>query len=151
MIDASGHQPVFMRRPAAPVVAYQAAYGIVGNFQPPAGDRRAHGSHGLPHRPSRGQHQDTAPPTFLYAMDLGDGRYFVEETSLAHALMVRLDLLAAAQPRAGAHGVAVEKCTRRSVLPLPMNPPMPYRTSRCWATAARRAWSILPATRWAPR
>jgi lycopene beta-cyclase len=32
-----------------------------------------------------------APPTFLYAMDLGDGVFFVEETSLAHCPAISLE------------------------------------------------------------
>ena len=31
------------------------------------------------------EEQRSEPPTFLYAMDLGDGVFFVEETSLALA------------------------------------------------------------------
>ena len=128
VVDASGHQPVFVRRPAAPAVAYQAAYGIVGTFsRPPVADgRMVLMDYRTDHLEAA--HQDTAPPTFLYAMDLGDGRYFVEETSLAHAPAVRLDLLAQRLHLRLAHmGVAVEEVHEEERCLFPMNLPMPYR------------------------
>ena len=39
------------------------------------------------------EEQRSEPPTFLYAMDLGDGVFFVEETSLALAPGVPYDVL----------------------------------------------------------
>jgi lycopene cyclase-like protein len=92
VVDASGHKPALLRRPAAPPLAFQAAYGIVGEFSRPpvrAGqlvlmDYRAE------HLPPE---ERGGPPTFLYALDLGAGEFFVEETSLAAAPPVSLKTL----------------------------------------------------------
>ncbi|ASC71546.1 Lycopene beta cyclase [Halomicronema hongdechloris C2206] len=83
VVDASGHKPIFVRRPQAWPVAYQAAYGIVGRFSAPpvAPHQFVLMDYRSDHLSADQRHQ---PPTFLYAMDLGDGIFFVEETSLAH-------------------------------------------------------------------
>ena len=84
VIDASGSRTPHIRRPDQGPVAGQAAYGVVGRFSQP------------PIEPGRfvlmdyrcdhlSEEQRQQPPTFLYAMDLGDGVFFVEETSLALA------------------------------------------------------------------
>lgn len=126
VIDATGHEPVFVERTYTYPIAYQAAYGIVGRFSSPpvapqqfvlmdfrsdhleADDRQQH------------------PPTFLYAMDLGEGIYFVEETSLAAAPAVGFDRLQQRlQQRLQASGIhileehEIERCL------FPMNLPMP--------------------------
>ncbi|MGK7907724.1 MAG: lycopene beta cyclase [Synechococcus sp.] len=91
-IDASGHKPAFVRRPRKQNVAYQMAYGIVGQFSKP------------PIKPNqfvlmdyRSDHltpdERCLPPTFLYAMDLGKGFFFVEETSLAYSPAVSFEVL----------------------------------------------------------
>ncbi len=126
VVDASGHSPALLRRPAASQVARQAAYGIVGEFSAPpvqAGqmvlmDYRA--DHLTPE-------EQREPPTFLYAMDLGDGQFFVEETSLAHVPGVPLSTLERRLRRRLDAGVAavrqvmhIERCL------FPMNNPLPY-------------------------
>lgn len=128
VVDASGHTPIFVRRPMQDAIAYQAAYGVVGRFaQPPVrtgrlvlmdyradyltADERAH-----------------EPPTFLYAMDLGEGRYFVEETSLAHAPAVPFDRLRGRLHRRLAHwGCPVTAIEHEEFCLFPMNMPVPYR------------------------
>lgn len=127
VVDASGHTPVFVKRPLAPQIAYQAAYGVVGTFTRP------------PVRPGqlvlmdyRSDHlsteeRRTEPPTFLYAMDLGSDRYFVEETSLAHAPAVPFEILKARLHRRLAHqGCAVAEVTHEEYCLFPMNMPVPY-------------------------
>ncbi len=68
------------------------------------------------------------PPTFLYAMDLGDGRYFAEETSLAHAPAVSLEVLEGRLMRRlaqrGIHVTDVEHVERCL---FPMDLPLPWR------------------------
>lgn len=127
VVDASGHTPVFVKRPLASEIAYQAAYGVVGAFTQ------------APVRPGqlvlmdyRSEHlsaeeRRVEPPTFLYAMDLGGGRYFVEETSLAHAPPVPFDLLKARLHRRLAHmGCAVAEMEHEEHCLFPMNMPVPY-------------------------
>uniref|UniRef100_A0A7C1JK70 Lycopene cyclase family protein n=1 Tax=Caldilinea aerophila TaxID=133453 RepID=A0A7C1JK70_9CHLR len=127
VVDASGHTPVFVKRPLAIEIAYQAAYGVVGAFTRP------------PVRPGRlvlmdyrsdhlsGEERRAEPPTFLYAMDLGDDRYFVEETSLAHAPAVPFEMLKTRLHRRLAHlGCAVTEVEHEEYCLFPMNMPVPY-------------------------
>jgi lycopene beta-cyclase len=125
VIDASGHNPALLRRPAARDLAYQAAYGIVATIERPpvrAGrcvlmDYRAE------HLPAA---ERAGPPTFLYAMDLGGGRYFVEETSLAHAPGLKLALLERRLYRRLAWlGALPEQILHVERCLFPMNPPLP--------------------------
>ena len=82
VIDASGYQSKFILRQNQNSVAVQTAYGIVGRFNHSPVDS---GQFVL--MDFRTDHltteQRSSPPTFLYAMDLGNGVFFVEETSLA--------------------------------------------------------------------
>ncbi len=130
VIDASGHAPVFIRRPDDGPVAGQAAYGIVGRFSAPP---VATGQFVL--MDYRSDHLSAAerrePPTFLYAMDLGRGVYFVEETSLALAPAVPFALLKDRLRRRLAHrGVQVEEIHEQELCLFPMNPPLPDRRQR---------------------
>ncbi len=125
VVDASGHQAVFVQRPDRGPVAGQAAYGVVGRFSAP------------PVEPGqfvlmdyRADHLSGAerqePPTFLYAMDLGEGRFFVEETSLALAPPVPYDTLRSRLQRRLAHrGVAIEQVEHEEFCLFPMNLPLP--------------------------
>ena len=126
VIDATGHEPVFVRRDLDGPVAGQAAYGLVGRFSaPPIApgqfvfmDYRA--DHLTP-----AERRDE-PPTFLYAMDLGDGVFFVEETSLALAPAVPFPLLKDRLERRLAHrGVALRETLHEEFCLFPMNPPLP--------------------------
>ncbi|MCT0199829.1 lycopene cyclase family protein [Synechococcus sp. CS-1325] len=126
VVDTSGHQPVFVQRPSLGPVAYQAAYGIVGRFR------------GAPVDPGqfvlmdfRSDHlsdleRQTEPPTFLYAMDLGDGVFFVEETSLALAPAFPPEQLKRRlQQRLNFRGVAIETIEAEEHCLFPMNLPLP--------------------------
>ena len=125
VLDASGHKAVFVQRPERGPVAGQAAYGVVGRFTAP------------PVQPGqfvlmdyRADHLSEAerqePPTFLYAMDLGQGRFFVEETSLALAPPVPYATLKQRLERRLAHrGVAIEQVEHEEFCLFPMNLPLP--------------------------
>lgn len=126
VVDASGHMPVFVQRPPLGTVAYQAAYGVVGTFtQPPVRAGR------LVLMDYRADHLTAAeraeqPPTFLYAMDLGDGRHFVEETSLAHAPAVPFEALKRRLHRRLARmGTAIATAGHEEFCLFPMNMPVP--------------------------
>jgi len=125
VVDASGHKAVFVQRPERGPVAGQAAYGVVGRFTAPpvqSGqfvlmDYRAD-------HLSEAERQE--PPTFLYAMDLGQGRFFVEETSLALAPPVPYATLKQRLERRLAHrGVAIEQVEHEEFCLFPMNLPLP--------------------------
>jgi lycopene beta-cyclase len=126
VIDASGHNPMFIKRQHQGAVAFQTAYGIVGHFSAPPVDPQQ-----FVHQDFRSEHLSAAerasePPTFLYAMDFGDDVYFVEETSLAMAPPVSFELLERRlHQRLGARGIKVtevhevERCIFPMTLPLP--------------------------------
>ncbi len=125
VVDASGHEPVFVQRSGDGPVAGQAAYGIVGRF---SADPIAPGQ--FVFMDYRCDHLREAerlePPTFLYAMDLGEGIFFVEETSLALAPPLPFPTLQARLHKRLAHrGVAVREVLHEEFCLFPMNPPLP--------------------------
>lgn len=125
VVDATGHQPLLVQRPDEGPVAGQAAYGIVGRFSAPPVEPRQ-----FVLMDYRCDHLSAAeraePPTFLYAMDLGEGRFFVEETSLALAPAVPFDTLRQRLHRRLAHrGVAVLEVDHEEFCLFPMNLPLP--------------------------
>ncbi|MCP9858478.1 lycopene cyclase family protein [Cyanobium sp. Cruz-8D1] len=125
VVDATGHQPLLVRRPDRGPVAGQSAYGVVGRFSAP------------PVPPDqfvlmdyRSDHLSEAeraePPTFLYAMDLGGGRFFVEETSLALAPPVPFERLQhRLHRRLAQRGVRVLAVEHEEFCLFPMNLPLP--------------------------
>ena len=127
VIDASGSRTPHIRRPDQGPVAGQAAYGVVGRFSKP------------PIEPGRfvlmdyrcdhlSEEQCSEPPTFLYAMDLGDGVFFVEETSLALAPGVPYDVLQQRlQQRLDLRGVEITEVIHEEFCLFPMNLPLPDR------------------------
>jgi len=126
VVDASGHKPVFVRRPQSWPVAYQAAYGIVGRFSTPpvAPHQFVLMDYRSDHLPPDQQHQ---PPTFLYAMDLGDGIFFVEETSLAHCPALSFgELEQRLRQRLAWQQVQVTEVHHIEHCLFPMNLPLPY-------------------------
>ncbi|MFN9925116.1 MAG: lycopene beta cyclase [Cyanobacteriota bacterium] len=125
VVDASGHQPVFVNRRLDGPVAGQAAYGIVGRFSAPPIEPGQFVF--MDYRPDHLRPEELAePPTFLYAMDLGDGLFFVEETSLALAPAVPFPTLRDRLHRRLAHrGVRVEEIQHEEFCLFPMNPPLP--------------------------
>jgi lycopene cyclase-like protein len=125
VVDATGHQPLLVQRPDEGPVAGQAAYGIVGRFSAP------------PVQPGQfvlmdyrcdhlSPEQRQQAPTFLYAMDLGDGLFFVEETSLALAPPVPYDdLRQRLEQRLAHHGIQVLAVEHEEFCLFPMNLPLP--------------------------
>lgn len=129
VVDTSGHNPALIRRmPQAKPIAYQAAYGIVGKFSAPPVDLNQmvlmdYRDDYLP-EPER-----KLPPTFLYAMDLGDDVFFVEETSLAHVPGISMDTLERRlHQRLAARGISVVETHHVERCFFPMNMPLPDLT-----------------------
>ena len=131
VIDATGHKAALVQRlPKNAAIAYQVAYGIVGKFsKPPV----ASGQFSL--MDYRAEHlsaeQLAGPPTFLYAMDLGQDLYFVEETSLALAPAMAYDTLKQRlQQRLSLDGVTVSEIHHTEYCLFPMNLPLPDLNQR---------------------
>lgn len=127
VIDASGSRTPHIRRPDQGLVAGQAAYGVVGRFSRPPieAGRFVLMDYRCDHL-SAAQRQE--PPTFLYAMDLGDGTFFVEETSLALAPGVPYDVLKQRlQQRLDQRGVEITEVIHEEFCLFPMNLPLPDR------------------------
>lgn len=94
VVDASGHRPVLVR-PAGGTPPLQTAFGLFGRWSAPPATTGAmtfmdFSTAGL----SRDDRRPDAPATFLYAMDLGGGRWLAEETSLAARPAVPMAVLA---------------------------------------------------------
>ena len=127
VIDASGHKTPFIKRPQNDGIAKQAAYGVVGKFSsPPVEENR------FVLMDFRPDHLDAKqlrePPSFLYAMDLGDGSYFVEETSLACAPPVSFESLKTRLiARLSSKGIQIQEIIHEEHCLFPMNLPLPYR------------------------
>jgi lycopene beta-cyclase len=131
VIDASGHQPVFVQRPSRGPVAFQAAYGIVGRFSAAPVEPGQFVLMDFRSDHLSSQERQTEPPTFLYAMDLGDGMFFVEETSLALAPAFPPERLKnRLQQRLASRGVAIEAIETEEDCLFPMNLPLPDLSQR---------------------
>jgi lycopene beta-cyclase len=130
VVDATGHQPVFVRRPLQGPVAGQAAYGIVATFSAPPvdPDQFVLMDYRVDHLSAEERAQ---PPSFLYAMDLGGGSFFVEETSLALAPALSFEVLHQRLERRLAHrGVKVQEIQHVEHCLFPMNPSLPFQDQR---------------------
>ena len=125
VIDASGANSPRIRRPDRGVVAGQAAYGVVGRFSvaPIEPGRFVLMDYRTDHL---SEEQRKEPPTFLYAMDLGENIFFVEETSLALAPGVPNDVLRQRLlQRLQQRGVQIQEVLHEEFCLFPMNLPLP--------------------------
>jgi lycopene beta-cyclase len=125
VIDASGHNSALLTRPTRDRIAYQAAYGIIGRFSSPPIELQQFvlmdysADHLSPD-------ERKAPPTFLYAMDLGNDVFFVEETSLANSPAVTFEVLQQRlEKRLAFQGVQVKAVQHVEYCLFPMNLSLP--------------------------
>tara|TARA_B100000902_G_scaffold52031_1_gene58705 strand:+ start:609 stop:1820 length:1212 start_codon:yes stop_codon:yes gene_type:complete len=127
VIDASGHKSNFIKRPSINNVAQQAAYGIVGKFSSPPVKKDQFVL--MDFRPDHlNKEEQLLSPSFLYAMDLGNETFFVEETSLAsypalsqdqlkHRLLKRLEN----------KDIKIKEIFHEENCLFPMNLPLPFK------------------------
>ncbi len=127
VLDASGHKSRFISRPNHGPVAQQAAYGVVGRFSSPPVEKGQFVL--MDFRPDHlNESERQKPPTFLYAMDFGDGVFFVEETSLACYPPLSRELLKnRLKSRLSSRGVEITEVIHEEHCLFPMNLPLPDR------------------------
>jgi len=127
VIDASGHKSKFIERPFSERVAQQAAYGIVGKFSSPPvqKDQFVLMDYRSDHLNKR---ELSESPSFLYAMDLGNDIFFVEETSLASFPALSFNYLKNRLiNRLKKRGITIETILHEENCLFPMNLPLPVR------------------------
>jgi len=126
VVDATGYDPVFLKLKSCGPLAVQTCYGIVGNFSKPPLKK---GQFVL--MDYRNDHlneeQRKEPPTFLYAMDMGDGKYFLEETSLGLVNPLTMEnLKERLEKRLSYRNISITSMQHEELgLFLPMNMPIP--------------------------
>jgi lycopene beta-cyclase len=126
VIDASGHEPMFVKRQSQTAVAYQTAYGIVGHFSAPPVDRQQFVLQDFRSEHLSATERANEPPTFLYAADFGEDVYFVEETSLAMAPPMSFEVLERRlHQRLAARGINVTAIHEVERVIFPMTLPLP--------------------------
>ena len=128
VVDSSGHFPALVKRPQVEQIAFQAAYGVTGTFSAPPIPKGQMVL--MDFRDDHLSEMEKGTPTFLYAMDLGNGRYFVEETSLVRRPGLPFEVLQNRLERRLAHqGVKVEVTEVERCL-FPMGLPLPDLSQR---------------------
>ena len=126
IVDATGYKPVFIKAPDQGPVAVQTCYGIVGEFNSPPVEEGQFVL--MDYRCDHlGSKERLEAPTFLYAMDMGNGKYFLEETSLGLFPPVSIDVLKERLKKRLEHrGIKLETLQHEEHgLYLPMNMPIP--------------------------
>ncbi len=128
VVDASGHKSKFIKRPKIKEVAQQAAFGIVGRFSSPPVKKEQFVL--MDYRSDHLEDKELleGTPSFLYAMDLGNNIYFVEETSLASYPPLSKDCLKKRlYRRLEGKGIFIEEIIHEEDCLFPMNLPLPYK------------------------
>ena len=127
VIDASGHSSNFIKRPPSEEVAQQAAFGIVGKFSSPPVEKDQFVL--MDYRSNHLSKKELAEaPSFLYAMDLGDDTFFVEETSLASfPALTANHLKKRLKIRLENRGIKITTTLHEENCLFPMNLPLPSR------------------------
>ncbi len=129
VIDATGYKPVFIKAPDQGPIAVQTCYGIVGEFNAPPVEQGQFVL--MDYRCDHLEPEERKEaPTFLYAMDMGNGKFFLEETSLGLSPPVTLDeLKRRLEKRLENRGLEIKSLQHEEHgLYLPMNMPIPDLT-----------------------
>ena len=128
IVDAGGHFSKLTVRPPGNL-AFQTAFGVFGRFSAPLlkpGQLLL-----LDFRDDFLTPDERCTPTFLYAMDLGNGRFLAEETSLAHRPGLPMELLKnRLERRLAARGVTVTETLGLERVRFPMNLRLPDPAQR---------------------
>ncbi len=126
VIDATGYEPVFLKSQKNDPIAVQTCYGIVGKFNKPPVEEGQFVlmDYRCDHLSSKEKEE---PPTFLYAMDMGKGQFFLEETSLGLAPPLTIEKLRSRlNKRLDHRGLEIISLEHEELgIFLPMNMPVP--------------------------
>jgi lycopene cyclase-like protein len=143
IVDASGHWPVLVHRPERQARAAQTAFGLVARCRDVP---YAPGSCVLMDWSPAGSAGEKSAPTFLYALDLGEGWWLLEETALAAQPPVGSDELRThLHRRLDALGVVVDEVRATEEVAIPLGFPLPDRRQRAVGFGAA-AGLVHPAT-----
>jgi lycopene beta-cyclase len=143
IVDASGHWPVLVHRPERQERAVQSAFGLVARCREAPYEP---GSCVLMDWSPTGAAGEESPPTFLYALDLGEGWWLLEETALAaHPPVGVGELRTRLQRRLDVLGVAVDEVRATEEVAIPLGFPLPDRRQRAVGLGAA-AGLVHPAT-----
>ena len=126
VIDATGYDPIFLKLKSNEPLAVQTCYGVVGNFSKPPLEKDQFVL--MDYRSDHlSETQKKEPPTFLYAMDMGDGKYFLEETQLGLVNPLTMDdLKGRLEKRLAYRDIEITSKQHEELgLFLPMNMPIP--------------------------
>ncbi len=126
IVDATGYEPAFLKVPKEGDIAVQTCYGIVGKFSSPPIDKNQFIL--MDYRCDHlSQSEKEEPPTFLYAMDMGNDLFFLEETSLGLSPPLKLEVLKnRLEKRLEHRGIKITHIEHEEHgLFLPMNIPIP--------------------------
>jgi len=117
----------FIKRPVQNEIAQQAAYGIVGKFSSPPVNKDQFVL--MDFRPNHLNNEEKlSSPSFLYAMDLGNETFFVEETSLAsYPALSQENLKKRLFKRLNSKGIQVSEILHEENCLFPMNLPLPFK------------------------
>lgn len=129
VIDASGHRPALVRFPGAPPQGYQTAFGLTLRAEDALPAREAMLMDWSDvHLPAELR---AGPPSFLYALPLGAGRVFVEETVLVARPAVAPELLEQRLlRRLAALGIRGERLGGPERVWIPMGGALPHPAQR---------------------
>lgn len=123
VVDASGHDPVLVRR-AGQGSLFQSAVGILGTLPRHPWSERCVTF--MDWRPADAEALRDGPPSFLYVMPIAPGRVFVEETNLIHGPAVPFALLKdRLRRRLARHGLKFDEVEETELCLFPMNNPLP--------------------------
>ncbi len=126
IVDATGYKPVFVKSPDQGPIAVQTCYGVVGKFNTPPVKKGQFVL--MDYRCNHlNEEEKLEPPTFLYAMDMGNGNFFLEETSLGLSPPFTLEKLKyRLEKRLSHNGLKITSLEHEELgLFLPMNMPIP--------------------------
>lgn len=124
VVDATGPAAALLERTGPPTSHWQLTFGVETVLE-----GRTPWDRGMTLMDWRGP--VSGPPTFLYALPLGDGRFFIEETALVTTQpLAWAQLQARLEARLAVHGLELKPILDRERCRIGMDPPRPVLDQR---------------------